>query len=523
MSTLLDTLLIKIDGDARGIQSVIKSAVNTATGAVQTINKQEVDWTSIFTRSVTPAIIGGIASMFAYAIDQSLQFQQAMNETGTAAGQNSGQIAQMGQSALNLSTQVPESAQDIANAMAQVSAIFSGVADQQQVVAAMAELAASGFGSLNDITNASIGIFKQFGVTTSDQAIDVLTSLMHAAEGAKETIPALAEQFSGFSDQLPGTIKTLGTFNGLISTFASEVANLGANGATQIFQALAASSSSAAGPMEILGQSFGSIQKSLLTDGGLTAIMNASKTLDKMGPQAAMVATSFGLSAQQVSQFQTNAGKLDSVVQTQKQIATNEQTINAAYAQSNSQLRQLQLDWAKFKAIAVDAGTALLPVANLLANMFVTGLSDAKQFFSTVTDGFGSMLSVFYGNNLKDAIGGAFKSAGALVDQLANQIPQQIGNGLSGIFGGKDFNPINSALTGTGVGFSTGSLSRIDQTASESNMMDSLLSALQTGIKGGQYTSLVNTFHLNVPAGSAGLTAKQIASQLYAQFQGTNQ
>lgn len=523
MSTLLDTLLIKIDGDARGIQSVIKSAVNTATGAVQTINKQEVDWTSIFTRSVTPAIIGGIASMFAYAIDQSLQFQQAMNETGTAAGDNSSQIAQLGQSALKLSTIVPSSAQDIANAMAQVSAIFGNVGDQESVVSAMAQLAASGFGSLADIVGVSTEVFKQFGVTTSDQAIQVLTSLMHAAQGAKETIPALANQFSAFSDQLPGAVKNIGSFNGLISTFAAEVANLGSAGAQQIFQALAASSNSAAGPMEILGQSFGSIQKSLVTDGGLTAIMNASKTLEKMGPQAAMVASGFGLSAQQVSQFQTNASKLETVAQTQKEIASNQMSINGAYAQSDSTLRQLELDWAKFKAVAVDTGKALAPLATLLANMFVTGLQDAEQFFSTVTDGFGSMLSVFYGNNLKDAIGGAFKSAGSLVDQLAHQIPQQIGNGLSGMFGGKDFNPLNSALTGTGVGFSTGSLSRIDQTASENNMVESLMSALQGGIKGGQYTSLVNTFHLNVPAGSAGLTAKQIASQLYAQFQGTQQ
>lgn len=519
MSTLLDTLLIKIDGDARGIQSVIRGAVTTATGAVNQINKQEVDWTSIFTRAVTPAIISGVASMFAYAIDQSLQFQQAMNETGTAAGENAGQIAQMGQSALTLSTQVPQSAQDIANAMVQLSAIFSNTADQQSVVAAMSELSASGFGSLNDIVSASTNIFKQFGVTTADQAVQVLTDLMHAAEGAKETIPALASQFSGFSDELPGANKTLTSFNGLISTFASEVANLGANGAQQIFAALASSSSSAAGPMEILGQSFGSIQRSLMTDGGLSAIMQASKTLADMGPDAALVATSFGLSATQVSQFQTNATKLSSVADTQKQIATNQQTITDAYNLSDSSLRDLQLDWAKFKAAATEAGTAFLPVAKIFADIFVNGLTDAEAFFKTVTDGMGNLLSVFHGANISDALGGAFKDAEKLYELLnpIQTLAASAANSLTNTASSR----LNSSLQSTGVGFDMGTLARIDSTASQSGLIDSLMSALQTGGKGNQYQQTISTFNLTLPQSANGWTPKDLATALYNKFQGT--
>lgn len=522
MTTLLDTLLIKIDGDARGLQSVMKSAVNTAQGAVGNINKQEVDWTSIFTRSVSPAIIGGIASMFAFAIEQSLSFQQALNTTGTAAGDSSQQISQLGQQALGLSTVVPASAQDIANAMTQVGTVFGqNSTATQDLVEQMVELSASGFGPLSDIVSSSLELFKQFGATTEQSAVQVLTDLMHAAQGANETIPTLTAQFGTFADQLPGIDKTVSSFTGLIATFASEVVNLGAAGAQAIFQSLATSSSSAAGPMEILGVSFSDIQKSLLTDGGLDALSRTSILLEKMGPGAALVAQGFGFSANQVSQFQTNASKLPQVAADAAKISGNTATIGDAYNTSSSSLRNLTLLWNAFVKDAVGIGSIFTPLVNGFAGALVTMNTDANTFFSDLTDGLGSALSPLFGNSLQSAAKGTFTGLLNTFKDVFITPAAQLGAGLANLTGATNSGALNSNLQATGVGFNTGTLNRIDQTASQNGLMDSLISALQTGIKQGQYTQLTNTFHLNVPAGSAGLTAKQIATQLYNQFQGT--
>jgi len=491
-----DELKILITGDTSGIESSMKKALNVVQGGVEAMNDETVDWTAIFSRSVSPAIISSVASVFAFAIAQSVNFQTAMATTGTAAGETSTQIGQMSQSALNLSTTVPQSAQDIANSMAQVSAIFGNVSDQQTVVAAMSELATAGFGSLNDITSASIDIFKQFGVTTTDQAIQVLTDLMHSAEAAKETIPDLANQFSGFSDQLPAVNKNVDTFNGLISTFGAEIKNVGASGTEQIFAVLASSSQSAVGPMELLGTSFGAIQKSLLTDGGLSAIQRTSDALLKMGPGASLIATNFGLSATQVGQFQTNASHLPQVAADAKAIATNSQTIDQAFQQADVGTNQWFTDWNKLKALLIS--------------------SDIASVFDGIAIAIGKVLDLIAGtgglsNLLKTALNPTGSAIGFGISQL------------EALFGGSKApnDALTRGLQSTGVGFSNDSLSRIDQTAASSGLMDSLLSALSTGIKGNQYTQLVNTFHLNVPAGAGGLNAKQIAAQLYSQFQGT--
>lgn len=519
---MFDELKILITGDTSGIETTMKRALNVVQGGVKQMNAQEVDWTGIFSRAVSPAIISGVASVFAFAISQAVNFQTALATTGTAAGESTSQIGALSQSALNLSRTVPSSAQDIATAMTQVSAILSDTSDQQEVVTAMAQLAAAGFGNLSDIVAAAVPIFKQFGVTTADEAVKVLTDLMHGAEAAKESIPDLAHQFTTFSDQLPGANKSVTTFNGLLSTFAAEVQNLGSAGAMQIFSALATSATSAVGPMELLGTSFSAVQKSLLTDGGLTAIQKTSEALDHMGPGAALIATNFGLSATQVGQFQTNASKLPKIASDALAISKNTQTITDAFRQADVGTNVLLTDWNKIVKVGIDMGTAFTPLLHLLANIFVNAAEDAEAFFTDVTDGFSSMLSLFYGNSLKSAVTGTFKGLASAFDDIVGKPAQQLINGIQGVFTGSSANGLNSALQSTGVnGFSSGVLSRIDQTASQNGLIDSLTSALQSGIKSGQYTQLVNTFHLTVPAGSQGLTAKAIAQQLYNQFQGT--
>lgn len=492
--SVIDTLQILVEADARGIEQTMKKVIQTATGAVDAINKQEVDWTSIFSRSVTPAIVSGVASMFAFAIAQSVQFQQALNTTGTAAGQSTDQIAKVGASAQALSEQVPSSAQDIANSMFQVSSVFSDVADQQSIVTAMAQLAASGFGSLSDITAIATDVFKQFGVTTSAEGIQVLTSLMHAAEVAKESIPGLASQFRSFSDQLPAADKSVSSFNGLIATFGAEIKNLGLGGAESIFSALAGSANTAVGPMELLGTSSSKVQKSLLSDGGLAAIKSTSEALAKMGPGASLVATSFGLSATQVGQFQTNASKLPQITTDTANILKNTQSIPDAYNQAYSALDALTTLWSHVKKDFTDVS-----FADKLKNLFTdlnSGLSELEVGFDSFQKHVIALMGLLGGDTSK-----------MTADQLLS-LPKGASTG---------------ALSGNISGLSGSVLDRLNQSSSQSGLVSALTVALQSSGKGGTSTSYnTNTFNLSIPAGATGITSKSVADLLYGGLQGTN-
>lgn len=488
----IDSLKILITGDTAGIETAVKQALNIVEGGVNAMNEQEVDWTGIFSRAVSPAIISGVASVFAFAISQAVNFQTAMATTGTAAGDSTSQIAALSQSALNVSATVPASAQDVANAMVQVSQVFGNTADQAQIVTEMAQLSAAGFGSLSDIVNAAVPIFQQFGVTTTAQATQVLTDLMHAAEGAKESIPELSDQFSSFSNQLPGADKSLTSFNGLVSTFAAEIQNLGSAGAEQIFSALGTAANGSNPALDALGGGLAKITSSLLSNGGLSAIEQFSTTLKAMGPNAALIATNMGLSAQQVGQFQVNASKLPQVATDAKNIATNTQSIKGAFDQADVGTNKLLTDWNALKA-------------GFLEN----------PFWNIVAQGFVEMAGIITGSI--SGINDALKSlaTGSWIGDLEKGFKQITSSGLGST------SQLNSMLTGSGAGFSASSLAGIDSSANSNNLVQSLISALQTGIKSGQYTTLVNTFHLNVPTGSTGLVSSAIAKQLYQQFQGT--
>lgn len=518
---VIDTLQVLIEADARGLETTMKKAIDIATGAVGEINKQEVDWTSIFSRSVSPAIISSVASMFAFAIAQSVQFQTAMAQTGTAAGESSQQIAQMSQQALDMSKNVPASAEELAGTMTQVSAIFgTNTAATQEITQAIAELAASGFGSLNDITQVSMDLFRQWGVTTSDEAIQVLTDLMHAAQGTKESIPSIGQQFAAVTPPLIEAGMHLKDFNNILSGFAAQVQTVGPDQAKAVFEAIATGASDASSPMAIFGGGVEKLRSSLRDNGGLDVIQRLSTVFSRQfGDNVGLIAKSFGLTATQVEGLINEGKQLPTIASNQEAIAKSAQDINGAYGESNSTFRQLILDLNQLKAAAIELGGAFAPLATIIGNVFVNAAQDAEAFFKHLTDFIGSGFSVMFGNSFKNAFKDMWSSAGGIADDVLKPIQQAMNGAYGLISGNSSFNQVNQRLGGTGVGFDTGTLGRIDQTAQQNSLIQSLVSALSTGIQPGQYTQLVNTFHLNVPT-TGGLSAKDIARQLYAQFQG---
>lgn len=477
---VIDDLEILISADAKGIDRVLKSTLQTVMGTVDKINSQEVDWTSIFTASVSPAIIAGVASTFAYAISNAVNFNAALATSGTAAGDSASQIAQVGQAALQASTQVPASAEDMASAMLKLSAIFTNVNDQQKIAQLMAELAASGFGDLNDIVNSSTQIFKDFGVTTTDEATSVLTDLMHSAEGAKESIPALVDQFSPFDAQLVASGLNVGDFNSILATFSSEIKNVGSANASQIFSALTTALSGTNPALNVLFGSVQNIKKSLVDDGGISAIQMVSSKLAEMGPSAALVATNLGLSAQQVAIFQENSSKFPKIASDAKDVANNTQSITDAFGQSNTAVNKLKEDWNTVR------DELLIPAGNALAQ----GIVDWIDGLSTVLFKISQIPAA-----MQNAVSASVKSLNLLGSVFKSQfeIPPGMTDKISNTSTTADTTP-TSLITA----------------------LNDLTSTIK-GNAGGISASPQATVNLSF----TGNNSSQIAQQLYNMFQGT--
>lgn len=422
---------------------------------------------------------------------------------GTAAGDSADQIAQVGQSALQISTQVPDSAQDVADAMFKLSAVFSNVNDQQSVAKAMSELAASGFGNLNDIVDSSIQLFKDFGVTTSSEAITVLTDLMHGAEGAKESIPALVQQFTPFDTQLVASGIKVGNLNSIISVFSSEIGNVGAINASQIFSAITTALSGTNPAMNVLFGSISSIRQSLLNDGGLTAIKGVSDTLKDMGPSASLIATNMGLTTQQVKIFQENAVHFPKIATDAALIATNTQSIQKAFDDSDNSLRDLTTSWNTLKA-------DLIPIGDIL----VKGLTGAINILKDSFIGLKEMVIDIGNTDIGKKLSASLAPLGTALFTQLNLDPK-----IRDLTTALSAHPVvNGQLQGPN--FNNSQMMGIEQSAQAANLVPQLIEALRSGLSSNNasYNNIRQTFNLNVPQGMD-LSAAGFARELYNSYQ----
>lgn len=547
-----------MEADIHGIENSMHRALDVVLGTVGNMNKQEVNWEQIFTRTVSPALISGIASMFAFAIAQSLQFNNALAQTATSAGLSTDQMGQLGASSEKVAVTTGQSAQDVQKAMTQLGAIFSDSNDQQRIAAVMAQLAASGFGDLSDIVKVSTDIFKQWGVTTSDEAVAVLTELMHGAQGAKESIPALAEQFSRFSAPLHAAGADLNSFNGLISNFAGAIQAGGLENANSQFQVLAKSATSVVGPMELLGFKFHDVQSAIQGGDVLGLLDNTAKKIGAMGASAYLVLPAFGFVNEEIDSFNQRMKQVGTYDKDVNKITFSLNTVDDTFGQTNTAIREFQKAWEEMKVLSIAAmgaigkeiekiGTEISPIVSLIKNIGGAFQAVDKEFMDTTVGKFLSgkikvpYVSEMFGDILdkeKSLVGAVMNpsqallsvasgAASAINNSLFPSTSKKTDNNIGGIdFGALAMNSskqdVNRVLGSSGNDFSSDEISKIDKKAEDSDMMEQLLTALKSGVKfGGDSYNFTSTFQLTPEKNSTQLNAQQIAKQLYEKFQGT--
>jgi hypothetical protein len=308
--SVIDTLTILIDADASGIQKVLKTSINTVKGGVEQMNNEEVDWTSIFTRSVSPALIGAVASMFALAISNLVNFNNAatnLNNVATpATNALSNGLGLASDAAANLAL---NSGASLGDATSAFEAFTKAGLDSAAATAATTDAAgiARDTGqSMSSVVTELVGLFQNWGVKTLPQVTDALTGLVNAAGSGKFTFQQLVDTISS-----SGSVLSSKTDISSVSLQLATLSNQSGLTQTAIIASFNGIVSGVADPLNqmntLIGGGVGTISKDISSgpNGLITAFGQIQTAVDKFGPAAATVLEGTGIPADVLSSYST--------------------------------------------------------------------------------------------------------------------------------------------------------------------------------------------------------------------------
>ncbi len=373
----LDTLKILIEADASGLQSQLKSATNTITSFVSSMNKQEVDWTSILSRTISPAIISGIAASFAMAIESAVSFQNAMQLAG-ANSQASFNAAsdQMSSAALGISNATGASAAETAAALGKLTQLFGK--DTPTAIAATneaAQLASITGMSLADTVNMLIPIFDAWGIKTVPQVTQAVTDLYTASQNGKIPLKELADTLANSGVALQGKTTFQDAAIGIEEI--SNQAGMTKDTTVAAFNAIAQAVLNPYNNLNILSGGVGALSKALDTGGIVAGFEKVSDAIHKSGLPLSLFAQYTNLSTEATKSLgaQTDTVYANTSASI-KNVIANEKDLNTEFYANMTLTKELGLLW---NAIFNTLGS-LLGTMNKDLGQFIAQLVNAKTF-----------------------------------------------------------------------------------------------------------------------------------------------
>jgi hypothetical protein len=527
--TTVDSLKILIEADASQIEGVLKRALTTVTGAVGNMNKQEVDWTSIFTRAVSPALIAGVASTFAMALEQFTSFNNAamnLNNVATPATADfSAGIGKMSGDIYKLASTAGVGLGDAATSYyAFTKAGLDNAAAQYAVIEA-AGIARDTNVSLSEATKQLSDLFEKWGVETTPQVTEALTGLANAASQGKFTFSELVSTISAEGENLAG--KTHIGDVAISLAALSDKTKLTKHTIVEEFSAIA---SGVADPLAKINLLVGNMSTDITSgpNGLITAFSHIKDRLAEYGPTiATTMGRDIGLSAKTV------ADNMGSVKKEFKEASDKGADLHAHLVPLNEILAknepisaQVAANFERFK---VAIASMVLPPLSAWLKTTADGFQGLQTVLASMSEfmknsGFTAWLKdvVTPINALNDALGkGASTWSNLTTGAPIEAVYNALSSGGTNVQDTKALEAINSKLLGAGA--TPQAINKIDQTAQSSGLTAQLLHALSSGMSAGgtSNTQLNNTFHLTVPTGSQQFTADMIAKQLYQNFQGS--
>lgn len=394
---IVDTLEILLEANSRGLQSQLKRSSETIKSFVSSMNKQEVSWTSILTRTIQPAIITGIAGMFATAITQAVSFQKQVSD---AAIQSSGEYEQsysdIDKSAKKISSATGQSTSEVADALATISRSTLDAAAQYEVVYTASLLAQKGFGELNEITKILGNSMSNWGITTAEEAKTALNSLFNSASVGKFTMLELANEMEKVGVALRDKI-SFSDAVGSLAAFSAQT-QITKEVASESFSKIAEAAQNPLDSINIMVGGVGRIADVIKEKGIVGAFQEVAEAIQKYPTAAAVeLGKNFGLSADAVTQFRnTSIPQLQEVYDELDKIKSKQLEVNEALRSSYSFWDNLKV---LFQSIKNTLGDIFRNALSQLGNLFTEGklpeMGGAKSALSGVGEDFSKVGNFF--------------------------------------------------------------------------------------------------------------------------------
>ena len=511
---VLDTLTILIEADRTGLTSQLQTASNNITQFVSTMNRQEVDWTQILSKSITPSLIATIAATFALGVTQALAYQQALQTSSTqAAGSVGSNTAAMSDSVIATSDATGQSAVDIANALGQIQQIYKDTADAQQVMDAMAKQATITGQSMGDTVAMLMPLFQNWGESASNVGEDInvmdgFVQLGHLnidtlSKSMTEAGPAMKAAGDNIQD-VAGQLEEISDVKGMTNDTV-----------VSVFDAITKAITNTKDPLNFFVGGVGKIKEDV-TDGGIPlAFQDIVNHIKLAGSNADILASGFGLTADQVLVLQqTSSSAFSGITKNVKDTIPTLGTLDDRLNANLTDIDRMKIAWANFSNAIM---TFFMPTVFDDITSTFNGIADAiKGANSLVTDFGGSMKAL--------ASGDFWKSLGSNLLDVTSKISNTLTFGLTGALGGA----IGNALGGAAFeGGQNGGSTALNALVNAANALASATpnpntnanTNSSTNNSSNQYNNTKANITINQPTGSTVQTAKAVQSALYAASQ----
>ena len=427
---VLDTLEILIEADSAGLSTQLKNAAGNITSFVSQMNRQEVNWTQILSKTISPALIAGIAATFAASITQAMQLQNAVTSSSQSAGSAFGNSAgAMTDSALALSSATGESATDIATAMGVVGQSFKDTATAQAVLNTVTDEAYIKGTSVVDMANLLVPLFKQWNVNATDvpqTMADINAAVQAGTIPFQELIsnlttvgPAL-QNYTNLADAA-GQTELVSAQPGMNSESAL-------NGLSTLAKAVQE-------PLSQVGVMLSGITSTIKTGGISSGFAEMTAKLQGFGAVAQTIGQTWGLSANTISTLlKQNATDLKQTGVQWDSLKTKVGTLDSQMTKSETATKDLTAAWVKFnndlQKFVVPAALGALTTAISLVDDAVKGLGE------TVNDPAGA-LKLMAGGDFWSAMAQNFAKLGNTITfGAAGKLGNALGNfDTSNVFG----------------------------------------------------------------------------------------
>jgi hypothetical protein len=419
----LDKLQVLIEADYSGLKVQLQKAMSEFTNFLSEVNSGQVNWIKILQGSFTPALIATIASTFALSIEQALQFQQAVQgaslNTQTSFGNTT---ASMTNGAYAISAATGQSANDVEQALGQVSLVYKNYNDALEVTNGLAEFATTEHLSMGSALTTVLPLLQQWNVSAGDAA-NIMATLGESTSFGKLSIGDLANMLASAGPQLRSLISLPNAISQLQE--ASTVPGFTPDAIKNMFDVVVQGASNAQPQINAI---FGNMGKDLQTGGFGQALDAINAKIQGWGSSAQIVGQQFGLTASTISENLKSPTQAFSNIDTlAATFLKNLQPLQAWFTENQTSLDKFKEVWATLIAdlevAAVPAFlSAMLKVldgADTLTKIFNEGANGPTS--TAVTTGLSSdMVNAATSNN-------PFAGFRILADSFTEGINQLIG------------------------------------------------------------------------------------------------